>query len=263
MRHDSTELNNEVFVADRFYTPAFSRSFMREEEYNKPEHTHNRGELILALSGNITCTIEHEAIWVIPPQCALYIPVGTPHSIRASGNTKYCIIFIHPDITKQPDKCCSLSISPLVKEMILHLSDFPQDYEKNSHEWCFAELMLNELIKMPTVNINLQMPYNSKLRTIANALTDIPSDRKTAAQWAKIMGMSERTLERLIIKETGLTFRHWRQQFHIIIALQRLEEGASVQQTAWDLGYESVAAFITMFKKRLGKPPRRYFLENK
>ena len=81
------------------------------------------------------------------------------------------------------------------------------------------------------------------------------------AEWAKRIAMSERTLARLIVTETGMTFGRWRQQLHIIIALQRLSSGHSVQTVSQDLGYESVSAFITMFKKALGKSPGRYLAE--
>ena len=39
----------------------------------------------------------------------------------------------------------------------------------------------------------------------------------------------------------------------------QLAAGKSVQQVSMDLGYESVSAFITVFKKRLGTTPKRYF----
>lgn len=50
----------------------------------------------------------------------------------------------------------------------------------------------------------------------------------------------------------------WRQQLQIIIALQQLSAGVSVQRTAEILGYESVSSFIGMFRKALGSPPARY-----
>jgi AraC-like DNA-binding protein len=34
-----------------------------------------------------------------------------------------------------------------------------------------------------------------------------------------------------------------------------------VQRVSQDLGYDSVSAFITMFKKTLGKPPARYMAQ--
>ncbi len=68
--------------------------------------------------------------------------------------------------------------------------------------------------------------------------------------------MSERNLARLIVKETGLSFRQWRQQLQLIMALQGLVKGDTVQKVAHTLGYDSTTAFITMFKK--GAKRRRY-----
>lgn len=49
-----------------------------------------------------------------------------------------------------------------------------------------------------------------------------------------------------------------------MIALAQLAKGNSVQNVAGDLGYDSVNAFITMFKKAIGQSPTKYFssLEN-
>ncbi|HWW11149.1 MAG TPA: helix-turn-helix domain-containing protein, partial [Brevundimonas sp.] len=61
-----------------------------------------------------------------------------------------------------------------------------------------------------------------------------------------------------VVRETALSFGRWRQQFHIVTALQKLSAGASVQAVALDLGYGSVSAFIAMFKAALGVSPARY-----
>ena len=61
--------------------------------------------------------------------------------------------------------------------------------------------------------------------------------------------------------QTGLSFDRWRRQLHMIVALRELSGGATVQQVAYGLGYESPSAFITMFKKAFGKPPATYIAE--
>ncbi|MBL3335771.1 AraC family transcriptional regulator, partial [Klebsiella pneumoniae] len=83
----------------------------------------------------------------------------------------------------------------------------------------------------------------------------------TLPVWAKRLALSERSLARLMQLETGLTFGRWRQQLHLIIALQELASGVSVQNVAAKLGYESVNAFITLFKKTMGTTPAHYFAE--
>jgi AraC-like DNA-binding protein len=94
---------------------------------------------------------------------------------------------------------------------------------------------------------------------MADALNANPGDRSTVSQWAKRLAMSERSLARLVVSETGLTFGRWRQQLQLLVAVRELAGGASVQRVSDELGYESVTAFITMFKKALGHSPGRYF----
>ncbi|HET9960385.1 MAG TPA: helix-turn-helix domain-containing protein [Polyangiaceae bacterium] len=71
-------------------------------------------------------------------------------------------------------------------------------------------------------------------------------------------GVSERTLHRLLVAETGLSFVRWRQQLHIVLAIQKLSRGAAVQNVAVELGYESASSFVTMFRKAVGSSPARY-----
>jgi AraC-like DNA-binding protein len=65
----------------------------------------------------------------------------------------------------------------------------------------------------------------------------------------------------LISRETGMSFGRWRQQLGVMLAVQWLAGGASIQQVAADLGYESVPSFVTMFRKTLGTSPGRYMAE--
>lgn len=73
--------------------------------------------------------------------------------------------------------------------------------------------------------------------------------------------MSERSLLRLISRETGMSFGRWRQQLGVMLAIKWLAGGASIQQVAADLGYESVPSFVTMFRKAIGTSPGRYMAE--
>ncbi|WP_277656592.1 AraC family transcriptional regulator [Seleniivibrio woodruffii] len=233
----------------------------RDKEHIKEEHSHPEGELVLNLKGNINCTVNN-TLWVIPQHCAFFIPGNKPHQVKTAAHTDYCLAFVNPIIDGLPEKCGFLTLSPLLREMILHMATMPENYYENDHDLHFANVMINTLIKMPVASYSMSIPYSPKLKEIADVLSSDPSDRRTVAEWAKTMGMSERTLARLVINETGLTFGQWRQQFQLFAALRKLETGSSIQQTAWDLGYESVTAFITMFKKHFGKPPRKYLAEH-
>jgi AraC-like DNA-binding protein len=223
-----------------------------------PMHVHRKGQLILALHGAVTCTAADQ-IWVVPPHCGVWIPGGVPHSAKATFNARLNYLFVEPGTARLPAQCCTLSISPLIHEMVDRLARERGDYLAESHAARLARVLLDELADMPRERFNLPISANPKIRAIADALTTAPSDRSTLAGWAKRVAMSERSLARLMLRETGLTFGRWRQQLHLVVALRELAAGAAVQSVAAELGYESVNAFIAMFRKASGSTPAQYF----
>jgi len=226
-----------------------------ENRAEAAEHAHRKGQLVFALGGGVMCRVP-DGLWMVPPHCGVWLPGGTRHTNIATANARILFVFIEPDAAALPDRCCTLSISPLLRELIITLSDrMPPD---GGNAPLVAQLLLSELPRMPIQRLHLPISSEPRVQRIAAALADDPSDRSTMAEWADRMALSESSLARLILRETGLTFGRWRQQLHLIVALRELSAGASVQQVSTELGYESVTAFITMFKKALGKPPAKY-----
>lgn len=220
-----------------------------------PDHRHRKGQLVFALGGGVTCRVP-SGLWMVPPHCAVWIPGRMEHSNIATANARIFFVYIEPEAADLPDRCCTLSISPLLRELIIELADRVEDDDARSE--LLTRVLLAELPRMPVQQLHLPISSEPRLRRIAAALAQDPADRSTLAEWANRVALSESSLARLVVKETGLTFGRWRQQMHLIVALSELASGASVQQVSADLGYESVTAFITMFKKALGKPPAKY-----
>nr|WP_256352227.1 AraC family transcriptional regulator [Pseudomonas gingeri] len=81
---------------------------------------------------------------------------------------------------------------------------------------------------------------------------------RTIEQWSEVVGASTRTLIRLFIKETGITYRQWVQQVRLAQALTMLEAGEPINRIADSLGFASPSAFSAMFKRILGESPRDY-----
>lgn len=73
-------------------------------------------------------------------------------------------------------------------------------------------------------------------------------------------GASKRTIERIFIAQTGMSFGRWRQQARLLHALRLLAVGESVTAVALEAGYDSTSAFISMFKKAFGTTPSRYHI---
>ena len=66
-------------------------------------------------------------------------------------------------------------------------------------------------------------------------------------------------MSRRFVAETGFTYTAWRQRARLMRALEMLTEGQAVTVVALDLGYDSVSAFIALFKRTLGVTPSAYF----
>jgi AraC-like DNA-binding protein len=89
-------------------------------------------------------------------------------------------------------------------------------------------------------------------------LLEKPGDSRDLEAWSRIAGAGSRTLARLFVAETGLTFGMWRKRLVLQEAIRLLDQGQPVTQVAFDLGYQSQSAFIGMFRKELGVPPGQY-----
>ena len=227
-----------------------------EDEQRIPFHQHRKGQLILALHGAITCEVEN-AMWMVPPQFAVWIPGLQPHSNKATPSARLCFLFIEPGAVSMPDRCCTLKISPLVRELILTLAErSPAEQEPATRR--LVQVLFDELPRQPQEQLQLPVSTHPKIRLMSDTMAESPAAWQTLHQWARHFAMSERNLARLVVSETGLSFRRWRHQLQLIVALQGLISGQSVQQVAQNLGYDSTTAFITMFKKGLGQTPARY-----
>ena len=228
------------------------------ERWEHVQHTHRKGQLMYTLRGVIHCEIE-AGIWIVPRQCALWIPGGMPHAARGSGEAEVYCLLIDPDAASAlPSQCCTLAVSGLLHELISKAVSFPQLYEVNGAQGRLIGTLLDELAQAPIEGLHLPMPQDPRLRRLADSLLANPGDKATLGQWAARIGMSERSMTRLLLEESGLSFGRWRRQLHVILSLQRLARGESVQRVALDLGYENASGFITMFRKAVGQPPARY-----
>jgi AraC-like DNA-binding protein len=224
-------------------------------------HHHRKAQLMYMAGGVLTCEVSR-GMWIVPPQCAVWIPSGTQHSIKGVGVIDVCCLFVEPACAPTlPDACCTVSVSPLLRELVFQCARLPILYPAKGAESRLVTVLLDELAAAPVEKLHLPMPSDGGLRRIADGMTANPSDRATVHEWAKRIGVSGRTLSRLVLQETGMSFGRWRQQLHIILALQWLSQGASVQSVATDLGYESASSFVVMFRKALGTSPARYMTQ--
>lgn len=224
-------------------------------------HRHRKGELLLAMQGVLTCEVDG-GLWIVPPRSAIWVPGGVLHKFEAAGTLECYIAFIDPSVASDlPPTCCALTVTPLLRELLVRSASLPAMYEDGGIESHLVTLLLDETAIAPPGNLHLPMPTDARLRAMVEMITAHPADRSTIRTWARRVGMSERTLARAFNSQTGMSFGRWQRQLHLMLAVQWLAAGASVQQVADDLGYESASSFVSMFRRKLGSPPARYMSE--
>jgi len=84
----------------------------------------------------------------------------------------------------------------------------------------------------------------------------LPHGKATVSEVARELGISQRTLARLLSAE-GLTFSAILQQFRLDLAKAYITyDDLSMSQIAWLLGYREASAFTTAFRRWTGTSPR-------
>lgn len=231
---------------------------MQKAGWDSDFHSHQKAQLMLSLSGVATCEADG-SVWLVPPQSALFVPGETRHRVAVSGNIEGYAVFIDPAEGRVlPAECVAITVTPLLRELIIRSAQLAVNLPQDDMEHHLTALLLNEIATAPTGGLHLPMPTDPRLRSIFTSMMENPAHRGTIEFWARHAGLSERTLARVVAAETGMSFGRWRQQLNLILAMQWMAAGASVQQVAVDLGYENVGSFVTMFRKALGSSPARY-----
>lgn len=214
------------------------------------------GELAYVSSGSIVMSTgagnflgqKHRAIWVPPGlQHEWYMP-------EACANRT---LFIHPSVFGGLPRFAqyhAVEMTPLLRELIFAISDLAVDVA-TPEGGRLGRVLVDRLIHSKEVGTPLLIPRDHRLVEICAELLNSPDTPVRLTDWAAKLGVSEKTLSRKFLRQTGQTFGRWLQNMRLQHALTEIEDGRDVTSVALGCGYSSVSAFIAAFKKQFGKTP--------
>lgn len=240
-------------------SPVSGRSVDHPSGRESPLHCHPTAQLIHAVQGVMVVRADGGQ-WIVPPTRGLWMPPGVAHQIRMVGEVRLRTLYIRPDAgSGLPTRCQVVSISQLLRELILAAIDVAQPYAEDSRDGRLMRLLLDEVAALPSLPLRLPYPTDPVLSAICRTIAGAPDDATTLDEWASRTGVNARTIRRRFLRETGMNFGEWRQQARLVAGLELLACGRKVVDVALDMGYSSPSAFATMFRHQFGVPPSAYF----
>lgn len=227
--------------------------------YVIPPHLHRRDQLVYASCGVMTVRAKAGA-WVVPTNRAVWIPAGVRHEIAMCGAVAMRTLYLQTGLAKGlPRACCVVNVSPLLKELILRACGSRELSWRIRWQKNLTDVILDQMEAVRTIPLRLPNPTDPRALRVAKALIGRPADSEPLGRICALAGASKRTIERLFVRDVGMSLGRWRQQLRLMRAMQLLAEGAKVTHAAVEAGYSTPSAFISMFRKTLGSTPASYF----
>ena len=227
--------------------------------YATLRHRHSRGQLVYAMQGVMTVRT-NQGLWVLPPNRGVWIPAFEAHQIFMQGHVSMRTLYIaQRRFSSLADRCSLINVNPLLRELILEaVEEMRRDGTTPKYDRLLAVLE-DHIHAIGAAPIQLPMPYDERLKNVADPLLRGEGEDRTMKEWAQMAGASVRNLRRLFVKETGMSFGKWRQQARLAMALHQLAANQPVTTVALNVGYDTPSAFINAFKKNFGLTPTQYF----
>ena len=97
-------------------------------------HRHRKAQIMLVQRGALSCEVDG-GLWIVPPRSAIWIPGGALHAVNATGTLEGYNAFIDPEAdARLPRICCAVSVTPLLRELLIRSAHMPALYEEGGAE---------------------------------------------------------------------------------------------------------------------------------
>jgi AraC-like DNA-binding protein len=224
-------------------------------------HAHVAGQFSVVLKGSMRIRCG-DGWWLAPAGRGVWIPAGTEHSATYSEMASLVLLKISPHAAAMPPTVRSIAVSDLLRELSLEFVRSALRKREPEDAELMSTLILRRIRHAEATSF-LFLPSGNDARVlrVTEFLRNDPANAASFDVLAKMAGSSRRTLSRLFLADTGMTFARWRNHLRIVTALDMLVRQVPIVQIAMELGYSSQSSFTTMFTRIIGVSPGRYLRE--
>ncbi len=227
--------------------------------FSAAAHDHDWHQFSYVSEGAIRVTTGSRA-FIASPNRAIWIPAGAVHREEIKSCATMRSLYFASGACRGPAADCAVfEVSPLLRELTIEASVSGALDARYPAQKRLAQMIADRIVDLaPAQNQELPMPRDPRLLALAKLLFSDPGNDEELAAHSRRIGVSARTAQRLFAKETGLSFSRWRQRLRLLAATERLANGSSVTDAAFDVGYASVSAFVFAFQREFGVTPGRF-----
>jgi AraC-like DNA-binding protein len=216
-------------------------------------HRHDWHQLSYAVRGQLE-VVTDDARRIVPADRAVWVPAGVEHVEVIRAPLSMRSLYVAPGASAiAPRACRTISVSPLLRELILHVSRIGALDRRDAEQARLVGVLFDLLGSAEDVPLELRSPKDPRARRFADLVAAEPD--AAVADLARKAGASVRTLERCFFAETGMALGAWRRRVRLFHALRLLEGGAAVTEVALAIGYASPSAFCAAFARQFGRSP--------
>lgn len=247
----STYFDADDFAADVIGIAA------RVGKHDSGMHRHRKAQLLYAPQGCMNITLNGMRC-VLPPTRAAWIPAGTLHCAEMYQVVEYRSLYFDPKLTTHiEDRVKIIEVNPLLRALIERMAFWPWNKPGDSMQLTHA-LFFEELRYASETCLFLPLPSDRRLTAWLNALHRDQQNAPSLKMLSEQIGASSKTISRLFIRETGMPYQDWRQQWRLLKAIELLSANLQVNDVAYRLEFSSDSAFIAFFKQQTGHTPLQY-----
>ena len=216
-------------------------------------HQHEKGQLVYVKKGVFIGKTERNQ-WLIQEGMLVWLPPYLPHYAECRDSADIIALYIPFDTAKSWSKelllvdASFLAIGIIEKIVGSQMASVKLD--------TLLLYLKEELIEARSSKNILPLPTDRRLMSITRTLIQQPSNKTSLREWGESVGASERTLSRLFIKETGLTYKGWIKRLKYNKAITGLRENLTNEELSTRLGFSSGDSFSHWFRKEFNISPR-------
>lgn len=233
------------------------------EEIDLNPHSHNRHQIIYILSGTLHIETDGKNHFVTERHI-VWIPEGIIH--RLSSNNKQISLLVgyfRINTTTEDsftifrtDEMTARNLDFISKKRRINMHKSPEIY---SFAYGFLRAIPHICRKATFPAQSFIITDDKRLSGILEYIKSNINQDLTIEYIAKHFGMSKRNLTR-IFTNSNIRFIHYLNYQRIVRAIEIMSDGVmNIEQTAYEVGFNSPNSFSRVFKQITGESPSGYF----